>query len=214
MKEYGLFLEKTLNGMPEVYRWQGRRVLKRRNDLEHTAGVAIFAEVLWQIQKGVYGEEVDKGELLTNCLYHDLPEVYSTDIPSGIKKSSSLMKEAIKEVENNSFQNEIAPMLPADLRGEYKQYILNPKQNKKTTLGKILAVADGLDALNEAIQEVVYGNKKFEPYVITIAEDILDIDVECGKYFMKYLLKDFGGIPIEMYGEKVYQFIKTAEIHP
>lgn len=56
-------------------------------------------------------------------------------------------------------------MIPESWRDDYKSYILDPKQGKKTIEGKIIAVADNIDALNEVIQEVYL-------YVYTRQNDI------------------------------------------
>ena len=55
------------------------------------------------------------------------------------------------------------------------------------------------------------GNNTFKPYLEIIANDILNIDLDAGKHFIKYCLKDFE-LPIEMYGERVTEFIKTYDI--
>lgn len=59
--------------------------------------------------------------------------------------------------------------------------------------------------------EVKLGNNTFKPYLEIIANDILNIDLDAGKHFIKYCLKDFE-LPIEMYGERVVEFINTYEI--
>lgn len=59
--------------------------------------------------------------------------------------------------------------------------------------------------------EVKLGNNTFKPYLEIIANDILNIDLDAGKHFIKYCLADFE-LPIEMYGERVTEFIKTYDI--
>ena len=55
------------------------------------------------------------------------------------------------------------------------------------------------------------GNNTFKPYLEIIANDILNIDLDAGKHFIKYCLADFE-LSIEMYGERVVEFINTYEI--
>lgn len=55
------------------------------------------------------------------------------------------------------------------------------------------------------------GNSTFKPYLEEIANAILDIDLESGRYFIKYALQDFG-IPLEAYGERVVEFVNTYKL--
>ena len=59
--------------------------------------------------------------------------------------------------------------------------------------------------------EVKLGNNTFKPYLEIIANDILDIDLDAGKHFIKYCLEDFG-LPIEDYGDRVATFVKEYDI--
>ena len=122
------------------------------------------------------------------------------------------MKKALEEVEYKLYKANMEPIIPESWREDYSGYILNPKDNKKTIEGRIVALADNIDALNECIQEVhVFGNNSFKPYLETIANDILDIDLQSAKYFVKYSLQDFG-LPIEDYGNRVATFVKEYDI--
>ena len=149
--------------------------------------------------------------MLQRALMHDTSEILIGDIKSGVKKKTVAMKNALEEIEQQLYEEELEPMIPESWREEYKSYILDPKQGKKTIEGKIIAVADNIDALNEVIQEVKLGNNTFKPYLEIIANDILNIDLDSGRHFIKYCLEDFE-LPIEMYGERVVNFINTYDI--
>ena len=209
---FGSWLNKTLNGIPKIYRWQGKTLIAnpRRNDAEHMWSVAIIAEGLARIEEEKFGNKVDMALLLQKAIFHDCIEVETGDIPSGVKRRTKTMIKGIEDVEKDYFEHGLKPLIPHKWRPDYENFLLNPKDDKKTLEGKILAVADNIDALNECIQEVRFGNPIFKTYLAEITNAILDLDVNCGNYFIKYCLIDFD-LPNYEYGERVRNFIKTYE---
>ena len=209
---YGQWLNKVLNGLRNIHRWEGRQKIGHYDDSSHSFNVAIIAEGLCRLEKEKFGQELCELTVLRKALFHDVNEVCTGDIISSVKKETPAMKKALEEVEYKLYQANMEPIIPKSWRDDYEGYILNPKDNKKTIEGKIVALADNIDALNECIQEVhVFGNNSFKPYLEVIANDILDIDLQSAKYFIKYSLQDFG-LPIEMYGSRVAEFVKTYDI--
>ena len=208
---YGKWLNSTINGMRNIRRWEGRQKIIMVNDSEHSFNVALISEALCRVEKEIYNHEINVLEVLQRALMHDTSEILIGDIKSGVKKKTVAMKNALEEIEHQLYEEELEPMIPESWREDYKSYILDPKQGKKTIEGKIIAVADNIDALNEVIQEVKLGNNTFKPYLEIIANDILNIDLDAGKHFIKYCLADFE-LPIEMYGERVVNFINTYNI--
>ena len=59
--------------------------------------------------------------------------------------------------------------------------------------------------------EVKLGNKTFIPKLQEIANCILDIDLDSGRYFLKYSLQEFE-LPMDMYGERVLNFINNYNL--
>lgn len=207
---FGHWLNKVINGCSTIYRWQGRRKLIQRNDAEHMWAVALISEGLARIEKEEFNNEVDIAKLLQKAIIHDCLEVETGDIMSGVKRKTPEMKKALDEVEKMYYNENMKNLIPKKWRDEYREFLLNPKDNLNTIEGKILAVADHVDALNECINEVKLGNSSFKPYLATICNSILDIDLNSGKYFVKYCLIDFE-LPLSEYGEEVNQFVKTFE---
>lgn len=208
---YGKWLNSTINGLRNIRRWEGKQKILMVNDSEHSYNVAIISEALCRVEMDIYNHDINVLEVLKRALFHDTSEILVGDIKSGVKKKTIAMKNALEEIEHQLYEEELEPMIPEGWRNEYKSYILDPKQGKKTIEGKIIAVADNIDALNEVIQEVKLGNNTFKPYLEIIANDILNIDLDAGKHFIKYCLEDFE-LPIEMYGEKVATFVRECNI--
>lgn len=205
---FGQWLDTILNGSSNIYRWEGRQRLIKKNDSEHSFGVAVIADGLTRLEMYKFNNQVNALEVLRAALLHDGTEVCMGDIISTVKKQTPTMKKAIEEVEYILYKEKLEPIIPEEWRTDYKKYLLNPKENKETIEGRIVAVADNIDALNECIQEIKLGNSTFKPYLESIANAILDIDLDSGRYFIKNCLQDFG-LPLNEYGPRVVEFIKT-----
>lgn len=208
---YGQWLNKVINGLKNIHRWEGRQKIGVYDDSSHSFNVALIAEGLcrWEIHK--FGNQVSELSVLRRALFHDINEVCTGDVLSNVKKQTPAIKTALEEVELKLYTEDMEPLIPESWRDDYKSFILDPKQGKKTIEGLIVTVADNIDALNEAIQEVKLGNNTFRPYLEIITNDILDIDLQSARYFIKHSLQDFG-LPIEMYGERVVKFIEEYDI--
>lgn len=207
---FGHWLNKIINGASCINRWQGRRKLIQRNDAEHMWSVSVIAEGLARIEEEQFGNKVDVALLLRKCIFHDCLEVETGDIASGVKRKTQEMKDAINGVELAYYKDDLEKLIPKKWRNEYSGFLLNPKDGHTTIEGKILAVADNIDALNECIQEIKVGNISFKPYLREIAKAIMDIDLDSGKYFLKYCLLDFD-LPLNEYGEEIKRFVRTYE---
>lgn len=208
---YGKWLNNTIVGLSNIRRWEGRQKHISVSDSSHSFNVALISEGLTRIEQEVFGNEIDALEVIRRALFHDVSEILVGDIWSGVKKKNPEMRKMLEQIEHQLYTEELEPLLPESFRADYRSYILDPKQGKSTREGRIVAVADNIDALNEAIEEVKLKNDYFKPYLEVIANDILDIDLDSGKYFIKHYLEGFG-LPVEMYGERVVNFVNTYEI--
>lgn len=205
----GSFFNKVLTSAKNIYRWEGSERINLNNDAEHMWSVTIIADFLLRIQRDKFGYEINDLEVLRRALYHDVIEVETGDILSTVKKTTPEMKQMLSNIETLRFDSNIRPLIPEKYQDEMSEYILNPKNNLKTIEGQIIAVADKIDSLLEVIREVNKGNKTFVPYLQTESEALLDLNVECGLYFLKYSLLDFG-ISKYKFGNRVSKFIDLA----
>lgn len=212
---FGSWLNKIINGATKINRWQGKTRLIESNDAEHMWSVAVISEGLARIQEERFGQKVDVALLLRKAIFHDCIEVETGDIPSDVKKKTPAMKKALEEVERICFEEEMKKLIPKTWRKDYKQYILNPKDNAngkgfETIEGKILAAADSIDALNEVVKEVKLGNRAFEIYLPLLVDSLIELDLECSNYFLKYSLVDFE-LPLIKYGSNLVEFVRKYE---
>ena len=209
---YGKWLNKVINKVPNIQRWQDKTTILRKNcDAVHSWQVSVIAHALCKMEQEKFGNTVDEAVLLKKCIFHDCLEMETGDILSSVKRTTDEMEKALATVENKLYKERIEGLIPSTWREEYEGYLLNPKDNKQTIEGRILAVADNIGALNECIQEVRKGNTDFKPYLSEIANDILKIDLESGKHFLRYALIDFG-LPLEEYGIDIVNFVNSTEV--
>lgn len=189
----------------ELKRYQNKFMFKRRSVAEHMWSVAKIAEglAIWEERK--FLNKVDMGLLLERAINHDVIEKVTGDIIATTKKRTKQMQIALAEIELIAFEEEIQADIPVSWRGRFKGYMLNPKEDDIE--GKILAAADIIDTILEAVEEVKLGNKAFESILIDVTELLLEVQLNSVRYFLKYALHDFGLDIPKYYGSKVTRFI-------
>lgn len=208
----GKFLNKVLIGAKNINRWEGHERCNKNTDAEHMWCTTMICDQLGRIQQDIFHDNVDFLVLLRRSLYHDVIEVETGDILSGVKRTTTEMKDCLTKIEKIRFDTAIKPLISSAYRDELETYILNPKDNLQSVEGRILAVADKIDTLMETVREVKKGNSNFIPHLQSESEAILNLKIPCGLYFIKYSLGDFG-ISIDRYGLKVSQFVELFDMN-
>ncbi len=117
------------------------------------------------------------------------------------------MQSALHEIEHLAYEEEIQGDLPKSWRERFKGYILNPKADDLE--GKLMAAADIIDTILEAVEEVKLGNNAFEPILIEVTELLLSIEADSVNYFIRYALHDFGLDIRSFYGDKVADKVES-----
>ena len=150
---------RTLGGVP---RWSIVRLTRPQNVLEHTALVAMYA---WDIAQ-IIDYKGDRGELLRQCLHHDLPEVETGDLPSPIKS----------RISNKS------------VIGEYEDEILGRRFDIRSgdvdsNMHEILKVADLLEGVLKLAEELAVGNRSVLAVLCSLTSMLFDrVDkLECSE---------------------------------
>ena len=70
---------------------------------DHANDVAVLAHALAQIGNTFFGRHYDTGKAVIYALFHDLPEVFTGDMPTPIKYFNESTKETYKKVENEGY---------------------------------------------------------------------------------------------------------------
>ncbi len=126
---------RTLGSVP---RWSIVRLTRPQNVLEHTALVAMYAYDIARI----LDYRGDMGELLRQCLHHDLPEVETGDLPSPIKARIS-NKTTIGQYEDDILQRRFDIL----------------EVSVDSNMHEILKVADLLEGVLKLTEELANGNR-------------------------------------------------------
>lgn len=192
----------------ELLRYQNKHMFKRTSVVEHMWSVSKISQVLaiWTEQK--FGVKVDMAKCCCKGLHHDDSEQFTGDILSTTKRMTIKMKEAVEEMEKVAYDEYVTATIPLTLREEFKQYILDAKDN--TIEGKILAAADIIDTIYECAEEVKLGNTEiFGNILKRVTESLLKIDLKAVDYFLKYALSDIGLDIKTYYGDEVYKYIES-----
>lgn len=95
--------------LSNIKRWGIVEMSRQQSVAEHTLNMMMIAKSISSLYDDVSREagnispltEKDKAGLMELCLVHDLPEVYSGDVPTPLKRA--IGKEIIEEWEKNRF---------------------------------------------------------------------------------------------------------------
>lgn len=184
-----------------VKRFNGQRIVGERMSIaEHQYEVALYGSMFFQDHevKKALNEFLGHSdsysslnalelEVMKHCLVHDIPEVYTSDIPYPIKAKSPKLKEALDEVEEI-----IVDSFPSSLKALYK--VSDPM-----TLS-ILKILDIIAVVREINDEHKYGN-------IIQPKGVKNITLEL---FNNLLNKEYGNhhaIALERLVEIAYSFM-------
>lgn len=187
----------------EIKRYQTKYCFKQRSVAEHMWSVAKIAEglAIWEQKK--FKNDVDVARVLRKAINHDLIEISTGDILGPTKKRTSKMREAIEEIEELAFIEEIEPDLPHSWKEPFKELVLDPKTDDVE--GQIIRAADIIDTIIEAIEEIRLGNKTFETVLEESSKALIKVDLDCVRYFIKFAILDFD-IDLRLFGEALNSY--------
>lgn len=156
----------------------------------HSLEVAFIAHALAMIGNERFSKEYNSEGIAVKAMYHDVPEIFTGDIPTPVKYYSSETKEAYSAVENASL-NKLTEMLPDDLRDGYTK-LFDYSENEK----RLIKAADRISAYIKCLEEKNYGNHEFDIAGKRLYSAIKDMKCEEAEYFMNNFIGAFG-LPID-----------------
>lgn len=171
-----------------IKRWGLMRNVSDESLSEHATEVAILTHALCTIGNTFYNKNYDTGYAVTCAIFHDLPEVFTGDMPTPVKYFSDTTKESYKKVERQAV-NTLLSKLPEALKSEYEA-ILNFEDRDKE-LRKIVKCADKLAALIKCIEEENSGNREFANARSATEKSLKAMACPELDYFMKEVLPSF-----------------------
>ncbi len=157
------------------------RSVHEENIMEHSQQVAVIAHALALINNKIFGGKADITDTVLLAQYHEVGEVITGDLPTPIKYFNPEIKNAYKDLEKNACER-ILGMLPEELSGEYKKYVLPDEGSEEYRLVKY---ADRLSAYLKCVEEVAAGNSEFKKALKTIEKELKNSGSREVEYYMR-----------------------------
>ena len=173
--------------MKYIKRWALMHSTTEENIMEHSLQVAEIAHAIALIKNKMFGGNVDEYKVMCLAVYHEASEVITGDLPTPIKYFNSQINTAYKDLEMLACEK-LIDKLPEELKPSYREFILDDKGTKEH---KIMKAADRIAAYIKCVEEVKSGNKEFLKAKESIGKDIMAIEDEAVKYFIKNILPSF-----------------------
>lgn len=161
----------------------------------HSLEVGFIAHSLALIGNEYFEKDYDCNAIAVKAIYHDVPEIFTGDIPTPVKYYSSETKEAYDAVETASLKK-LTEMLPEELRDEYESLFVYSDDEKR-----LIKAADRISAYIKCLEEKNYGSREFEMAGERLLEATKSMNCEEANYFLAEFLEAFG-LPIDSIIEK------------
>ncbi len=154
---------------------------------EHANEVAIITHALCVIGNKQFDRKYDEGKAVLLALYHDVPEVYTGDLPTPIKYFNEHSKDSYACVEESAIES-LMQKIPPELRDAYLPFFHCPANCPERMLVK---AADKLCAYIKCVEEEKCGNSEFSSAKKTLSSALDAIDLPELHWFMEHILPTF-----------------------
>ncbi len=173
-----------------INRWGLMRNVTNENLSTHASEVSCIAHALAVIGNTYFGKNYDCDRVAVLALYHDMPEVFTGDLPTPVKYANEALRSCYAQLENQATE-QLLNRLPAEMQSTYKD-LVNIKPEEKE-LKVLVKCADKLCALIKCIEEEKSGNNDFSSARISTEQSLKKMDCEELDYFIKNFLPAFMG---------------------
>ncbi len=162
-----------IHRMRYINRWGLMRNTELENIQEHSHDVSVIAHLLALIRKSKFAEGricPDPAFVAMLALYHDLPEIVTGDMPKPLKYHNVPMESTYKAIEREACEV-LLGMLPEDLAGEYRRFLLPDAGDTEVREALVLVkAADCFSAYVKCLDEQKVGNREFDRARVEIGE--------------------------------------------
>lgn len=176
--------------MKHIKRWGIMHSLIPDYLSSHSVEVAFLAHSLAIIGNKYFDKKYDCDRIAVKAMYHDVPEIFTGDIPTPVKYFSVETKTAYTAVEEASI-DKLMGMLPSEFREEYIALFNNSAEEHV-----LIKAADRLSAYIKCLEENNYGNKEFDVAGERLLSAIKSMDCPEANYFLANFNEPFG-LPID-----------------
>lgn len=173
-----------------INRWGLMRNVMNENLSTHAAEVSCVAHALALIGNTYFGKNYDADRVAVLALYHDMPEVFTGDLPTPVKYANTALRQCYAELEEQATR-QLIDRLPVELQNEYGNILELSPEDKE--LKKLIKGADKLCALIKCIEEEKSGNKDFVSAREATEKSLFDMKFDELDYFIENFLPAFSG---------------------
>ena len=184
MKRYSFFA--LVFRQKFIQRWGLMRNVKSESLSEHANETAVLTHALALIGNRVFGENYDVGRAVLLALYHDVPEVYTGDLPTPVKYFDPDTKKSYERVEKRAVSS-LLSKIPPELRPDYDALLGEPDCREKS----LVKAADKLCAYIKCLEEEKCGNSEFRSAGAALKKILDGMGSKELKWFMEHLLPTF-----------------------
>ena len=147
--------------------------------------VAVIAHGLALIKRDIFGEDCDAEKCAVCALYHDVPEIFTGDMPSPVKYYDPDMVSAYRRIEESAVKR-LLEEIPGEIRQEYVK-IFSPDPE----INSIVHAADKLSAYIKCIEELKAGNGEFKSAAQTTLNKLRELKMPEVDYFLENIMPSF-----------------------
>lgn len=176
-----------ISRMKYITRWSLMRNSFSENVQEHSHAVAVLAHALGVIRRDVFHQPCDPDACASAALFHDASEILTGDLPTPIKYYSPAIREAYRQVEEESSAKLLA-MLPEEIRSAYEPLL----REEDDEIRKIVKAADKLSAYIKCVEELRAGNSEFRDAGRETLESIKAMAMPEVEWFLDHFGDSFG----------------------
>lgn len=173
-----------------INRWGLMRNVTNENLSTHAAEVSCLAHALAVIGNTYFGKNYNTERVAILALYHDMPEVFTGDLPTPVKYANDALRSCYAAVEQKAVE-QLTDRLPKELQDEYLSLLeITPADME---LKKLVKGADKLCALIKCIEEEKMGNSDFVSARVATENSLKEMSFEELDYFIENFLPAFEG---------------------
>ncbi|MBQ0092281.1 MAG: 5'-deoxynucleotidase [Clostridiales bacterium] len=165
--------------MKYIQRWGLMYSVHHENLSTHSLEVGVCAHALAVIGNTYFGKRYDPDRIASKGMFHDLPEIFTGDIPTPVKYFSDETKQSYSAVEDAALARLYA-MLPAELRPSYEELFRYTPEEKR-----LIKAADKICALLKCRDEAHFGNPEFAEAEKTLLDSLAAMRCEEAEHFMQ-----------------------------
>ena len=169
-----------------IHRWGLMRNAECETLSEHAMEVSVIAHALALIGNKLFGGQYDPERIALLALYHDVPEVYTGDLPTPVKYFDESSKESYRQLEDRAVDT-LLSQLPAFLREDYRPLFEGGSESEH----KLVKAADKLCAYIKCVEEEKCGNREFSSAGKATLRSLQAMDCPELKWFMENCLPAF-----------------------